>query len=386
MIRGPMNPALVLLRRACVCVAALASFPVMAVTVAEGQVGGRPAEFRIYGRVIQDWRVSDTAEPPLLTRNQATRDLRLGLGFGIRDRWRFWASGEFSDTPQLREAVAEYRGWPVRVALGRMQEPFGLAEAGSSSDTLLMERPSVSALGPDNATGLAMSARGDRWGLTAGVFHGAMAGAWGGDREEDALTLRVTAIPLRGRIGFVHVGAGGSARRSKDPEGLRLFGSSESGLIGGLAPRTPRLLEVDEYALWNVEAAGRLGRLVWMSEYIGAHTRTGLAWGGWYLDAGWALTGERRGYSARYGAMGGVHPLHPVTRDGWGAFEVALRVGEVDLHDGGGERGRTQAVGLNWYPVDQVRLSLNGVHAERDLADGSTREADFVQARVQFAF
>lgn len=355
-------------------------------TVDEGTIGEHPYALRVYGYALGDFRLGDDTEAPVETFSSETRRLRLGAGFVVKDLWRLYASGEFSDEPELRDLGIEWRGWPVRIELGRFQEPFGLGEAGSAFDTLLMERPSATSLGPDNAPGLMASARGERWGLSAGVFHGDMKGQLGGDRLEDSATLRGTWLPVRVKQGYWHVGAGASLRKSGDPFGLRLTGSPETALIIGLTPVSPLVVDEDRYRLWNLETALRFGPALLSAEYIGAHVDNGLEWDGWYVEAGWAITGERRGYSTRYGAIGNLYPRHPVTQGGLGAIEIAARAGETDFSDGGGDRGKSSAIGLNWYPVDLVRLSINGLHLERTDDLGEHRKGNFAQARVQLSF
>jgi phosphate-selective porin OprO/OprP len=88
---------------------------------------------------------------------------------------------------------------------------------------------------------------------------------------------------------------------------------------------------------------------------------------GGYLEAGWFLTGETRGY--RGGRWDRTKVLRPFTEGGWGALQVNGRIDYLDLRDrvdespnvappfyvNGGRQIGYQA-SLIWVPVDYVRL------------------------------
>ena len=106
-------------------------------------------------------------------------------------------------------------------------------------------------------------------------------------------------------------------------------------------------------------------------------------WGG-YLEAGYFLTGETRGY--KNGAWDRTKVLKPFSKDGWGALQVNARLDYLDLASGklrsgfnnnfatgtssasvGLGRGGTQMgylAGLIWIPEDYFRVLLNYAHAE----------------------
>lgn len=80
----------------------------------------------------------------------------------------------------------------------------------------------------------------------------------------------------------------------------------------------------------------------------------------WAVDAGWFLTGESMKY--KYGAFSGIGPKRAVGKGGWGAWQLAARIENMDLNDGativGGEADVFTA-GINWYPVKNVRFMAN---------------------------
>jgi phosphate-selective porin OprO/OprP len=73
---------------------------------------------------------------------------------------------------------------------------------------------------------------------------------------------------------------------------------------------------------------------------------------------------------------------------GPGAWEVAVRLSQVDLNDDGWTGGRNTdfTAGLNWYLTPHLRFTSNYIHAmPRDQA-GVDSEADIFAMRGQFEF
>lgn len=343
-------------------------------------------ELRFAGRVQYDHLFdSDAPQARQPADDGDFRRARLGLRARWFQDWVFVASGDFVDSPRLRDLSLEYRALPVRIEIGRFQEPFGLAEHGSSRDTLFMERPGPSALGPDYGLGAALNYRGERWGLTAGAFAADDSPHFGGDRNEQALSARLTVNPLRGDA-LLHLGAGYSARRSEESAGLRVSGSAETFLVRGYAPRSPRDAQEDEYRLAGAEAALRLGSALLQAEYIDVASDGAVEGGGWYAELGWILTGEKRAYSTRWGNFDGVDPQRPLFGGGIGALEVGLRYSSTDLSDNGGERGEVAGIALNWYPIEYLRLSVNALRVRLEPPGAAAEEADAIQGRVQLHF
>ena len=156
---------------------------------------------------------------------------------------------------------------------------------------------------------------------------------------------------------------------------------------------TGKIKSVESYSTYGVEAAMINGPFSLFGEYIRSDiSRDGnesLAFDGWYLGGSWLLTGESRNYRSRKGAFGGVEP-----GNSYGAWELAARVSELNLNDGGvdGGRERNFTLGLNWYPNPRVRLMANYIMVDNDEeadADGDAGGDDdpgIFQARVQTTF
>ena len=130
------------------------------------------------------------------------------------------------------------------------------------------------------------------------------------------------------------------------------------------------------------------------AEYIRAETDSALLGdpivGGAYVQAGYFLTGESRGYKPSNGTFARLKPNNPWDGSGGkGAWEIAARWSSLDLNDsmiaGGTQNNLTLA--LNWYPNSATRLMFNWVHAEADIPlVGRGLGGDFAIVRVQVDF
>ncbi len=359
----------------------------LAMNLAQGDALGGPYDLRGYARIEEDVLLYKNVPDQVRTRSTDLRRARLGLGLRWHDDWVFRAAGNFAHGSSLRDLWLEYRGWATRIEIGRFPEPFSLGESISSSDTRLISRPSPTILGPDYGFGVGFNYRGDSWGLSGGAFTRNAGYSLSGKYPENALDLRGTWRPFSGEIGYLHIGASASLRETQQGSGVQLFGTAESPLASGLGPRSALQPDTDRYRLLGAEIAIRLSSVLLLSEYIRAKVMNGGAtWHGEYIEAGWCLTGEKRGYSTRYGTVGGIKPYRPVTAGGFGAWELAARWSATDLREGGGDWGRVASVGLNWYPIDPLRISIGAQRAHRELFDGTQRDGTLGQLQFQLGF
>ena len=81
-----------------------------------------------------------------------------------------------------------------------------------------------------------------------------------------------------------------------------------------------------------------VGPASFQSEYIhnSVHQPNGgdASFGSFYLQGSYFLTGEQRPYRDSGGHFNRVKPLHNLgDRNGWGAWEIALRYSQLDLND-----------------------------------------------------
>jgi phosphate-selective porin OprO/OprP len=113
---------------------------------------------------------------------------------------------------------------------------------------------------------------------------------------------------------------------------------------------------------------------------------------GGYVELGWFLTGESRGY--RSGRWDRTRVRRPIEAGGPGAFQLNLRYDHLDLNSNGVVGGRQQGVqaSLLWIATDYARLSLNFARLHYDdaaiPAAGGDRSyaVDVLGLRAQFDF
>ena len=209
-------------------------------------------------------------------------------------------------------------------------------------------------------------------------------------------TARITALPYYEDDGrrLLHVGLGYS--HQNPDRTFRYRARPESGAavryLDTRHPLSGRDFRADQVDLWAAELAGQYGPFSFQSEYLRSDVDTVDAghrsFDGYYLQAGYMLTGEHRSYSLKDGVFGGVKPRRPFSLDGGlGAWELALRLSELDLDDGpvyGGQE-RNWTIGLNWYLNPVARVMLNYVRADINHALYGG-DIDIFQSRFQFQF
>lgn len=359
-----------------------------------------PWKFDLGGRFMFDFLL-DSSAPTNDQNDFEVRRARLKLKIDYGDDWNLTGSVDFPDAlsgrdvslgaVRTRDLSLSYTGWPVYLTVGRMQEPFGMTAIASSKYLELMERPLASGLSPGYALGISANTRGERWALNVGAFSPVTEALDLADEgDDDALVARLNWTPLRRDLAFMHLGVGLSWRWPDD-DTLRFSLRPETTLVEDLGVNHPRLRDVPRYRLTGLEFAWRAASLLLQSEYFRADIQRDdhpdAVFDGYYVQLSWAVTGERRGYSTRRGVFGALKPNQSLFNGGPGAIELALRYSEADLRDAGipGDTGDTLAAGINWYPSENLRASVNYVRITEDENDVRNRE-DLWQARLQFHF
>ena len=349
------------------------------------------------------------AESSLPSDREKSAVLRRARVSGLLDwnlDWRLKVGADFAQPqPGLRDLSIEYRGLPVYLEAGRIVEPFDVLP-GSSRSSAFMERPLSTALAPGYGIGLTANARGDKWGLTLGVFKSTKNNAQEGGRSENAVDLRATWAPVHKDNAVLHFGLEASYRETSEgvlqfvaiPESVLLIGmdiSSSPLFVGALGN------DHNRYQLYGLEFGGAFGPVMMQIEGNLAEVHNAVAltatttgqfadatFTGWYFETDWAMTKERRDYSTRRGVFSGIDPNTSFLKGGLGALELAFRVSFLDLQDSnlGGQTGVTGSLGLNWYPEEHTKVMLEYLAVNKSDANGNDEHATAVQARLQIFF
>ncbi len=276
--------------------------------------------------------------------------------FNIR-RARIYVSGAVNDwsykaqfnignnnggTPE--DLYIRYNGWGKQavVTVGKQKEPFGLEFMESSNDISFLERSAITeAYSAGRGEGVQFSGVQGNLTYALGVFEDDSAG------DGAAVTGRVTYNPIKSGDQVLHLGLAHSNRAA----------------------------DVD---MTGVEVAYASGSFHVQSEFVTSDNMD-VSRDGYYVQAGWILTGESRPY--KNGVFKRVTP-----GGSKGAWEVVARYEDGDGNYSDVELGNTDAtaygIGVNYYFNKFVQLGVTYTEAEDNLSDDDGSE---FRARLKIA-
>jgi phosphate-selective porin OprO/OprP len=276
------------------------------------------------------------------------------------------------------------------VRVGHYKEPFSLDQLTSSKYITFMERSLLDTFAPARNMGV-MAFNHFRGDETLSWYTGAFRSEIDDDAVEEnesnsdySLTSRLAWNPFydepsEGRY-FTHLGAAYSYREygdnnvsyRKDPE-LNIRDLNVISLTQN----------ADAVHLFGTELAWVNGPLSLQSEWVlteleGNPGNPDGSFGAFYVQTGYFLTGEHRGYRKSAHAFDRVKVLEPFfavrTADGIcagkGAWELKARYSYIDLNDLGIAGGRVEdwSTGLNWYLNSYSRVMFDYIHSISEAA------------------
>ena len=334
------------------------------------------------------------------------RRSRLSVAGTFLKDWQYRVEYEFAtSSAALTDAYVTYNAYkPVVVTLGQFKPPFGMEALSQDKSATFMERALPFYLVSPvvvRAPGAMLSSSGTQWSAAVGVFGEPVGNAQGGDEGYGA-AARATYAPLSIGSRIVHLGLSGQWRdptqdNSTNTTGakfdtVRFRAKPESNILAQRFVDTGELADVKNYSFAGVEFAAQYDALSLQTEYQQVSVQRGapanLDFDTWYAQLACTLTGEARPYRVDRGVFEGIKPAKNFGASGWGAFEVAARISELDLTDGpvtgGRERNATAAV--SWYLNPFLRVSANYVKV-LDVKGGAFdgEEPSIWQMRLQIA-
>ncbi|HEY4582964.1 MAG TPA: porin, partial [Lysobacter sp.] len=312
------------------------------------------------------------------------------------------------DGASISDAYVDLKFDPrATLRVGRFKAPVGLERLQSSGANTFVELGLSSELAPGRDLGVQLQGEFDDGALSyaVGAFNGAPDGrdaASSNPDDEFEYAARVFWEPFRGAghaaaglgVGLAAsrgdvAGSGGTALpRYRTPGQSQFFGYRAAVLADGerrrLAPQ----------AWWYHGPVGLLGEYIESSQAVRVGgTAARIDNRAWQLAASWVLTGEDASY------RGPVKPGRPFTGDGFGAFELAARVGALTVDDAAfplfadpaasARRVRAWTIGLHWYPTQNLKLATDYSEADFDGGaaaglDRGTEKTLFTRAQVAF--
>lgn len=336
--------------------------------------------FNPRGRVLVDF--SSTHGSNFDTRNITgtnLRQARLGA-LGTMGPLGYKIDAELSNnTVSLSDAYLRWNttlgGIPTEFYVGNKLKDRAIDSSTTLTRTPFMERNAVASTGMPASgyfgLGVQMKMIGQNWHTTFGVT-GDDVGNTGTETDSLTYAFRGHVNPIKRPAGFLHLGG--------------WYVHEDYGVDTNRINRTPRVAsrfndnvrvsasainDVTGERVWGAELGGTW-RNFWAFAETSETTLRSTSVG--EVDqkahsayAGWLITGEKPGFSARSGVWGTTRVARPVTEGGIGAWELATRYDKYDFTDAarGGE-GDSWTLGLNWYLNNWSRVMFNVVRWNTD--------------------
>jgi phosphate-selective porin OprO and OprP len=337
------------------------------------------------------------------------RRSRMYIGGTIYENLEFKSQFDYSgNDAEFRDVYVAIKNVPKigKIKIGHYKEPFGLENYTSNNNHVFMDSSFINAFSPGYNIGVSVNNTlfNDRVAYTLGVFKETTSSNEKavGDSAGNNFTGRITGLPVWAEgEKYIHLGLTAS---HKDLEGreyapkIRVGAHLTEKLVGlvDTPPSNNAEIEADSVDLLGLEAVFVRGAFHTEAEYQSASIdgESGFAdadFDAYYVQAGYFLTGEHKGYKVDSGKFDRVRPNKTFSlreNKGMGAWELVGRYSSLDLEDNGYQGGTLQdySIGVNWYLNPNMRIMLNYVHGELEdgiLGDGEDDDLDYIMARFQ---
>lgn len=305
-----------------------------------------------------------------------------------------WSSG----VVEIKDAILAYTGVKgLELKAGNFKENFSLSRNTTSRYLMFMERPMVTSLAPSRHLGFNVKYYHNWLWLSAGVFGPELKGSEEMTAMEDgnkdygyneglSYTGKVVFRPLLKENASLHIGGAFSYRNPK-------LSSTDGYFVGRFSSRnstninrkkyldTNDVKGLDHEIAWTVELAAHYDFLRFESAFIArgmyldqAVNPKSTQWAqGWYAEAGFLLFGGSQNYDA-----GGAKYTRTTSDRKWGNLELTARYEYCDFNTGDlfnfnaadsdilGGSAEAVAIGLNYYPIKNVKIMLNYQYNNND--------------------
>jgi phosphate-selective porin OprO and OprP len=334
-------------------------------------------------------------------------------------RWR--VEGEYlKNTANLLDLYVQYTFSPFWSAtVGQHKAPFGLEANSADGFNTFLERGmagnAFGAVGAERRVGASFTYQTDAINGAFGVFGTSEAVVRNATTPDEGygVNARLSWAPILNPGDILHLGvssyyatdfAANSLTLSERPNVRIDDGRLVSAAIPGTAPLGGLETGAKSATFLGAESAWVHGAFSLQSEY--GHlsvdrfgSASSLDFDGGYIFGSYFLTGETR--SIRNGVAERIRPFSnfDLSRDGWGAWELALRYDTLDLTDLGlsplKRRARSVTAAANWYLNPNTKLVFNYIRfagtnsplvALPVQVNGTKAEGDAFGARLQFDF
>lgn len=309
-----------------------------------------------------------------------------------------WSSG----IVELKDAILQYDGIEnLQIKMGNFKENFSIQRNSTSRYLLFMERAMVTYLAPSRHMGVNFRYATPALWASFGVFGPEIKGAEEQTFMEDgnkdygldaglSYTGKLVWRPLHKMTnGSLHIGAAVSYREPKvtSTDGynaIRYSTRNSTSINRKKYLDTDAIKGLDHELLWTVELAGHYEALRYEAAYISRQAFVDLSKNekgadlrpasGWYVQAGYMLFGGKQNYDA-----GGAKYTRCTRGRNWGDLELAARVDQINLNLNKyymGGSAMQYALGINYYPIENVKFMINYQFADNDVFANGKGEQD----------
>ena len=314
------------------------------------KVESGPYKFQLGGRIQYDYNNSEV-NGNTVDDEFDVRRARIFAKGSVSENWHFKAQfnldGDGGDD-NFEDLYIRYTGFgkAANVTIGNQKQPFSLEEQTSSKDISILERSAITelfSLGRQEGVQLHGNL-GSNVTYGASIFFADIDATDAG--EEVGFATRWTWAPVKTDSSVFHLGAA--------------------------------FYTLEDVDAFGIEAAYSGGPFHIQAEYNDADV-DGFDADGFYVQAGYILTGETRPYSG--GKFKRVNPNSKL-----GAWELVARYEDGDGNFSDIELGATSGdaytLGINWYAHKNVRLGLNYTDGDDDFGN----DGEEVRLRFQLTY
>lgn len=382
-------------------------------------------QFRLRGLIQTDFRSFIDQDGQTIIDGQdgfLLRRVRPRFQGTLGENLSFDFQPELAGTVRILDAYGNYKfNDHFQLRAGQFKSPIGLERLQSAANLLFIERGFATNLVPTRDIGIQL--HGDI--LEPGILEYAFGVFNGSSNLYDArlninnnesldLVARLFSHPFKdssitalqglgiglsaswGQDSTTVSGTNGQQERLLTPGQNQLFRINENGSVTYDGDR----VRLNPQVYYYNGPVGFLGEYVYNSQdYRRAGKSETLENHAWTAQASYVITGEDASYA-------GIKPINPLKfgESGWGAWEIAARVGGVIVDDDAfnpvaGQRladanrsvehALSYGLGLNWYWNTNVKWQLNyeiTQFSDGDFANFDRNDEHFLAARFQVGF
>ena len=368
---------------------------VLVVFISFGTIQSQDKNIKIGGRIMYD--MAAWGENDLSSIGSEFRRVRLYSSGTMYSNVKYKLQLDFAGGKiAFKDVFIELNKLPIRgnVKVGHFKEPLRLEVLTSSKYITFMERGLTASMSRERNSGVMYhTIFGEKLSFQTAVF--LAADNFGNNKETTGninATSRLSYLAINTDNKLLHLGIANSRRKNNNKD--YRFSSRAENHLGNKLISVEFINQVEDVNIIAGEIAYVNGALSLQGEALQTtlHSEIG-EWNtavthelmAYYGQVSYFLTGESKSYKNSLSGFGRVTPKNNYGENGWGAFEIAARVSQMDLSSADSGILNDITLGLNWYLNPNTRVILNYVMGEMTKGTEVITEKS-VMMRVQLDF